>query len=128
MKKTWENFIFDKKCKICLNFCCHTSGESTESSISPKLANDSLLSHRSDSVYDESVVELSCFKLIPPSDVKQVLFSPLKFRSRPTDGISLRFGILSCLLLSGNRKVLQVGINKFRIISMMVKLIFNSYH
>ena len=124
-EKSMREFYCDKKCKICLKLCCHTSGESTESSISPKLANDSLLSHRSDSVYDESV-ELRGLILIPTSNVKQVLFSPLEFRS--TEGISLRFGTLTCLILSGNRKVLQVGINKFRIISMMVKLIFNSYH
>ena len=102
---------------------CHTRGESTESSISPKFANDSLLSHRSDSVYDESV-ELSCFKLIPTSEVKKVLLSPLEFRS--TDGVSLRFSILSCLLLSGNRKVLQVEIKFW--VSRMAKLICNLYH
>ena len=61
----------------------------------------------SDSVYDESV-ELISLTLIPPSEVKQVLFSPVAFRSK--GGISRRFGILSCLLLSGNRKALYVGI------------------
>ena len=78
-----------------------SGGESTESSISPRLANDSLLSGSDSISVSHDDVELSPFGLAP-SVAKQTFLGPLEFRADN----SRRLEPLSVLLLS-DRKPLQ---------------------
>lgn len=83
---------------------CSSSGESTESSISPRFANDSLLSQMSVSVSHDDV-ELAPFAF-HPSVVKECFFC--LWGLRLAEGSSRLLVPPSGLLLSGARNVLSL--------------------